>query len=211
MTFTSQFIQRSTELLQKIDQAQIESVVTVLAAVRQGGGRLFLLGSGGGAGHASHAACDFRKLCNIESYAPYDNVSELTARVNDEGWDVTLSNWLKVSRLSEKDCVLVFSVGGGSESAKISMNLVNAVKLAKQVGAKVTGIVGKDGGFTKLRGDAVVVLPVVQQDLITPLTEGMQALVWHLIVSHPRLQVNTAKWESVEPTLVPNSVEVIVI
>jgi D-sedoheptulose 7-phosphate isomerase len=208
MNFTNQFLQKSTELLQKIDRNDIEAIVALLASVRQNGGRVFLLGSGGGAGHASHATCDFRKLCDIEAYAPYDNVSELTARVNDEGWDVTISNWLKGSRLSAKDCIFIFSVGGGSQSAKISMNLVNAVKLAKQVGAKVAGVVGKDGGFTKQQGDAVVVLPVVQSDLITPLTEGMQALVWHLIVSHPALQVNTSKWESVELLPVVNSVEV---
>ncbi len=167
-----------------------------------------MIGSGGGAGHASHAACDFRKLCNIEAYAPYDNVSELTARVNDEGWDVTIINWLKVSRFSAKDCLFVFSVGGGSERANISMNLVNAVKYAKQIGAGVCGIVGKDGGYTRHAGDAVIVLPVVQNDLVTPLTEGFQAVVWHLIVSHPSLQIHTAKWESVEPPVFSPAIEV---
>lgn len=210
MSFTSQFLQNSVDLIRKINQADIEAIVDLLVSVRSREGRLFLLGSGGGAGHASHAACDFRKLCNIESYAPYDNVSELTARVNDEGWDVTISNWLKVSRLNSKDCLLVFSVGGGNESARISMNLVNAVKYAKQVGAAVAGIVGKDGGYTKRAGDAVVVLPTVQSDQVTPLTEGFQALIWHLIVSHPKLQTSAAKWESFETITAARTVEVLI-
>ena len=151
MSFTKQFLQKSLEVLQQFDAAQIDAVVDVLVSVRERGGRLFLLGSGGGAGHASHAACDFRKLCNLETYAPYDNVSELTARVNDEGWDVTLVNWLRDDRFRAEDCLFIFSVGGGSAAAKISMNLVNAVKLAKTVNAKVVGVVGRDGGFTKRR------------------------------------------------------------
>jgi D-sedoheptulose 7-phosphate isomerase len=209
MSFTNQFLRKATELLQNINQNEVESVIDVLVKVRKTGGRLFLLGSGGGAGHASHAACDFRKLCDIEAYAPYDNVSELTARVNDEGWDVTLSNWLKVSRFNAKDCLFIFSVGGGSETAQISMNLVNAIKYAKQLGANVVGIVGRDGGYTKTIGNAVVVLPVVQGDLVTPLTEGFQSLIWHLIVSHPKLQINIAKWESADPIAIPtNSIEV---
>jgi D-sedoheptulose 7-phosphate isomerase len=168
-----------------------------IARVRERGGRLFILGSGGGAGHASHAVCDFRKLCNIEAYAPYDNVSELTARVNDEGWETTLSNWLKVSKLSERDGLLVFSVGGGSEAKSISMNLVNAMRAAKDVGATVVAIVGKDGGYAREVADAAIIVPTVNSELITPLTEGFQAVVWHMLVSHPVLQVNTAKWESV--------------
>lgn len=197
MTFTDTFVTRSIETLKALDAAQVEAVVDRLAEVRERQGRLFLCGSGGGAGHASHATCDFRKLCNIESYAPYDNVSELTARVNDEGWDTTLVNWLKTSRLNEKDGLLIFSVGGGSESKNISMNLVNAVNFAKLKGATVVGIVGKDGGHTAQTADACVVIPPVQGDLVTPLTEGFQAVIWHLLVSHPKLQVNTAKWESV--------------
>ncbi|HEY9715324.1 MAG TPA: SIS domain-containing protein, partial [Chroococcales cyanobacterium] len=197
MSFSQSFLTECSKVINSISQADIESAAEVLATVRDGGGRLFLVGSGGGAGHSSHAACDFRKLCNFEAYAPYDNVSELTARVNDEGWDVTLSNWLKVSRLSSKDCVFVFSVGGGSETANISMNLVNAVKLARQVGAKVVGIVGKYGGYTKQAGDAVIVVPPVSPESVTPLTEGFQALLWHLLVSHPRLKTSAAKWESV--------------
>lgn len=197
MSFSKQFLQGCIEVVNKIDPSEVERVAEVLAAVRQSGGRLFLIGSGGGAGHSSHAACDFRKLCNIESYAPYDNVSELTARVNDEGWEVTLVNWLKVSRLNMQDCLFVFSVGGGSEDSKISMNIVNAVQYAKSLGAKVVGVVGKDGGYTKKVGDAVILIPQIDPSSVTPLTEGFQAVVWHLLVSHPRLQVNAAKWESV--------------
>src|SRR5262249_28083586 len=146
----------------------------------------------------SHAACDFRKLCNIEAYAPYDNVSELTARVNDDGWEKTLVDWLKVSKFNKRDGLLVFSVGGGSEKAKISMNLVNAMKMAKEIGARIVGVVGKDGGYTKEAADACVLIPTVDDKLVTPLTEGFQAVVWHLLVSHPKLQQNAAKWESVQ-------------
>jgi D-sedoheptulose 7-phosphate isomerase len=210
MDFTNQFLAKSVEVIQKIDRRDVEAMVDILAQIRDHGGRLFLLGSGGGAGHASHATCDFRKLCNIQAYAPYDNISELTARVNDEGWDVTLSNWLRVSRLNSSDCLLIFSVGGGNATSNISMNLVNAVMLAKQVGAKVVGVVGRDGGFTKEMGDAVVVIPNVQTDLVTPLVEGFQALVWHMIVSHPKLQVNTAKWEGEQKFAPPHSPEVTV-
>ena len=196
MNFAEQFLKESTDTINKMDYNEIEKIAEVLNVIRENGGRLFIVGSGGGAGHASHAVCDFRKLCNIEAYAPYDNVSELTARVNDEGWDVTLLNWLKVSKLNPNDALLVFSVGGGSKDKNISMNLVNVISFAKELGAKVVGIVGKDGGFTKASGDAVLVIPVVSSERITPHTEGLQAVVWHLLVSHPKLQVNTAKWES---------------
>ena len=196
MNFSDQFLKESIELINKIDSSQIEKIAEILSEVRLDNGRVFFIGSGGGAGHASHAVCDFRKLCNIESYAPYDNVSELTARVNDEGWDVTIINWLKVSRFNSKDCVFVFSVGGGSAEKNISMNLVNVVKYAKELGAKVVGVVGKDGGYTKKLGDAVVLIPTISNDRITPHTEGFQALIWHLLVSHPILQVNPTKWEA---------------
>jgi D-sedoheptulose 7-phosphate isomerase len=196
MTFSEEFIDESITLMKKLDHSEIENIAATLASVREKGGRLFVIGSGGGAGHASHAVCDFRKLCNIEAYAPYDNVSELTARVNDEGWDVSILNWLKVSRFGSRDCVLVFSVGGGSEEKNISSNLVRVVKYAKEIGAKVVGLVGKDGGYTKKVGDAVVVIPTVNSAHITPLTEGFQAVLWHLLVSHPKLQVNATKWES---------------
>ncbi len=196
MTFSQEFLSECVSAIDKIEYADVEKVADVLSKVRSAGGRLFMIGSGGGAGHASHATCDFRKLCNIETYAAYDNVSELTARVNDEGFDVSVLNWLKVSRLGERDCLFVFSVGGGSEEKNISANLVRAVKYAKEVGAKVVGVVGKDGGFTKKQGDAVVVIPTVNDSHITAITEGFQAVVWHLLVSHPKLQVNPTKWES---------------
>lgn len=209
MNFTDTFLRFSEQVSREIKREQVEAVVDCLASVRAEGGRLFLIGSGGGAGHASHAACDFRKLCNIESYAPYDNVSELTARVNDEGWDVTACNWLKVSRLTSKDCIFIFSVGGGSATANISMNLVKAIQYANTVGAKVVGIVGKDGGFTAEAGTAVVIVPTVDSTLLTPIAEGFQAVLWHLIVSHPKLQVHTAKWESVSTTVQPATTEAV--
>jgi len=196
MTFSTGFLAECKQVIDSLNADDIEKMAEVLASVRSENGRVFFVGSGGGAGHASHATCDFRKLCNIEAYAPSDNVSELTARVNDEGWDVSTLNWLKVSRLNSKDCVFVFSVGGGSEEKKISMNLVKVVQYAKELGAKVVGIVGKDGGYTKKVSDGVVVIPTVNMDHITPLTEGFQAIVWHLLVSHPKLQVNPTKWES---------------
>ncbi|MBX3170859.1 MAG: SIS domain-containing protein [Candidatus Eremiobacteraeota bacterium] len=190
------FIQCSHEVLRKLDRAALERVVEVLAATREGGGRLFCLGSGGGAGHASHAVCDFRKLCHFEAYCPTDNVSELTARINDEGWAGSLAAWLRSSRLNKNDCLMIFSVGGGSQSPPVSENLVQSVQLARSVGAGVVGIVGRDGGFTAQNSDACIVVPVVRDAWITPLTEGFQALLWHLLVSHPRLQKASAKWES---------------
>jgi len=196
MSFSKLFLEESVKVIQAMNMDEIEKMVDVLEKVRQDNGRVFFIGSGGGAGHASHATCDFRKLCNIEAYAPSDNVTELTARVNDEGWDVSTLNWLRVSRFNSKDCVFVFSVGGGSEEKNISMNLVKVVQYAKELAAKVVGIVGKDGGYTKKVGDAVVVIPTVNADHITPLTEAFQAVVWHLLVSHPKLQVNPTKWES---------------
>lgn len=197
MSFTESFIAESVKVLQQINLTQVDLAAKVLAQVKLDGGRLFIIGSGGGAGHASHAVCDFRKLCDIESYAPYDNVSELTARVNDEGWEVSLSNWLKVSRLRSSDALLVFSVGGGDEKHQISTNLVNAMKYAKECGAKIVGIVGKTGGYANDVGDAVVIIRTSESHLVTPITEGFQAVIWHLLVSHPMLKVNTAKWESV--------------
>ncbi len=183
-------------MIDQLDIEQIDNVAELIRGVRDKGGRLFVVGSGGGAGHASHAVCDFRKLCNLEAYAPYDNVSELTARVNDEGWDTTLSNWMKTSRLNEKDGLFVFSVGGGSVVNEVSMNLVNAIRLAESANATVVGIAGKDGGFLGEKAGAFIRVPNPQGDLVTPITEGFQAVLWHLLVSHPRLQVNQAKWES---------------
>jgi D-sedoheptulose 7-phosphate isomerase len=196
MSFSKEFLLESSKVIEGINDEDIEKMADVLAGVRNANGRLFIVGSGGGAGHASHAVCDFRKLCNFEAYAPYDNISELTARVNDEGWDVTILNWMKVSRLSKGDCIFVISVGGGNEEKNISTNLVNVVRYAKELGAKVVGIVGKDGGYTKKVGDAVVVIPTIDVSRITPHTEGFQAIIWHLLVSHPKLQVNATKWES---------------
>ena len=196
MNFSSQFLQESSEIISKLNTQDIEKMADVLSETREQGGRLFFVGSGGGAGHASHAVCDFRKLGNFEAYAPYDNVSELTARVNDEGWDVTIINWLKVSRFNSKDCVFVFSVGGGNLEKNISANLVKVVQEAKRIGAKVLGVVGKDGGYTKQTGDAVLLIPTINNDRITPHAEGFQAVIWHLLISHPKLQVNPTKWES---------------
>lgn len=196
MAFSNEFIKECVSALEKVNPNDIEKIAEVLANVRENDGRLFIIGSGGGAGHASHAVCDFRKLCNIEAYAPYDNVSELTARVNDEGWDVTILNWLKVSRLKKEDGILVFSVGGGNAEKNISGNIVKALQFAKETGSKITGIVGKDGGFTKESGDAVVLVPTVNSEHITPITESFQAVIWHLLVSHPKLQLNPTKWES---------------
>lgn len=188
------------EIAQKIDQAMVEKMALGLAETRDRGGRLFLLGVGGGAGNCTHAVNDFRKLCGLESYAPTDNVSELTARINDEGWDGAFAEWLKVSRLNENDSILVFSVGGGNSEKNVSANIVEALKLAKSRGASVYGVVGRDGGYTKKVGDAVVVIPTVEASRITPHTEAFQAVVWHCLVSHPVLQNTSTKWESVETT-----------
>jgi D-sedoheptulose 7-phosphate isomerase len=198
MIFSTEFLNECIEAIKRINPGEIEDIANVLFDTRENNGRLFIIGSGGGAGHSSHAVCDFRKLCNIEAYAPYDNISELTARVNDEGWDVTILNWLKVSRLNDRDCIFVFSVGGGNDEKQISTNIVNVVKYAKSIGVKIAGIVGKDGGYTKKNGDAVALIPIINSDHITPLTEGLQAVVWHLLVSHPKLQVNPTKWESLK-------------
>ncbi|MEZ0297984.1 MAG: SIS domain-containing protein, partial [Candidatus Methylacidiphilales bacterium] len=174
----------------------IDRVVDELAALKERGGRLFILGVGGSAGNASHAVNDFRKLVGIETYAPTDNVSELTARTNDEGWPTIFEAWLKVSRLKAQDAILVFSVGGGSLEKNVSPNLVTALQYAKEVGAPILGIVGRDGGYTAKVGTAVVVVPTVNPDHVTPHSEAFQAVVWHLFVSHPRLKANATKWES---------------
>lgn len=185
-------------VFESISSSDIEAVVQVIRKTRDQGGRLFLAGSGGGAGHASHATCDFRKLCGVESYCITDNVSELTARINDEGWDTSYSNWLNVSRISSKDCLLVFSVGGGSFEPPVSMNLVKAVEFAKSVHASVVGIVGRTGGVLRQLADASVLVPTIDPKFVTPQAEGFQALIWHLIVSHPHLAASVAKWESID-------------
>ena len=197
-SFSQQFVDESIQALKQLDLTAVEAVAEGLAAVRAGGGRLFILGVGGSAGHAGHAVNDFRKLCGMEAYAPTDNVSELTARVNDEGWDTCFSEWLKVSRLRAGDGVLIFSVGGGNREKNVSVNLVRSLELAREVKAKVFGIVGRDGGFTKQVADACVIVPTVHADRVTPHTEGLCAVVWHLLVSHPKLQAKPTKWESVK-------------
>lgn len=196
--FSENYIAESISLLKDLDTTAIETMATGLSRVREHGGRLFILGVGGSAGHAGHAVNDFRKICGFESYAPTDNVSELTARVNDEGWDTSFSEWLKVSRLNSKDAVLVFSVGGGNREKNVSVNLVKALELSQQVGAAIFGIVGKDGGFTKTVSESCVVIPSVSSERITPHTEGFCAVVWHLLVSHPALKKSITKWESVK-------------
>ena len=197
MTFSRAFLDETIEAVRRIDTDAVDRMAAGLAAVREQGGRLFILGVGGSAGHASHAVNDFRKICAFEAYTPTDNVSELTARINDEGWEGVLIEWLKTSRMSGKDAVLIFSVGGGNVEKNVSVNLVRAIEEAKRVGAKVYGIVGKDGGYTKKAADECVLIPVVSQERITPHTEGLCAVVWHLLVSHPALKVTQTKWESV--------------
>ena len=197
-TFASQFLNDTLSVLNQVNQDDIESVVKVLSAARDRGGRLFLAGSGGGAGHASHATCDFRKLCQFEAYCITDNVSELTARTNDDGWDSSYSNWLRASRVNEKDCLLVFSVGGGSIEPPVSVNLVNTIKLAMEVGASVVGIVGRNGGALRQLADASILIPTIEPKFVTPQAEGLQALMWHLIVSHPSLAASEAKWEGLD-------------
>ena len=188
------FFAEVADTARAIDVERIEALAAALVEVRRAGGRLFLLGVGGSAGNCSHAVNDFRKLCGIEAYTPVDNVSELTARTNDEGWDTVFAGWLEVSRLSAKDALLIFSVGGGDAERKVSVNLINAIDLAKQRGAKVLGVVGKPTGYTAMNGDVVVVVPQINADRVTPLSEGFQAVVWHCLVSHPALQMARTKW-----------------
>ena len=189
-----EYFQQVKTIVDQIDKQQIAALVHALVELRTGGGRLFLLGVGGSAGNASHAVNDFRKLCALEAYAPTDNVSELSARINDEGWDGALAAWLKVSRLSSKDALLIFSVGGGNLAKKVSVNLIQAIDLARERQAKVFGIVGRDGGHTKMAGDVVVVIPPVDVKNVTPHSEAFQAVVWHCLVSHPDLQTAPTKW-----------------
>ena len=196
MSFTQTYLEETLKVVAGLDPAAIEKMVDELARVRERGGRLFILGVGGSAANASHAVNDFRKICGFEAYAPTDNVSELTARTNDEGWATVFSEWLKGSRLNAQDGLLIFSVGGGNVEKNVSPNLVSAVQLAKQVGASVVGIVGRDGGYTAREADACVIVPTVNPDHVTPHSEAFQAVVWHLFVSHPKLKVNKTKWES---------------
>jgi len=196
MSYSQQHLNEAVEIINKIDATDIEKMADLLATVKAEGGRIFFLGVGGSAGNCSHAVNDFRKIVGIESYAPTDNVSELTARTNDEGWATIFVEWLKISKLTKKDVVFILSVGGGNLEKNISPNLVEALKLAKTVGAKITGIVGRDGGYTAQVADACVIVPTVNPDNITPHSEAFQAVVWHLLVSHPKLKANQTKWES---------------
>lgn len=196
MTFTDHYLNEVAEILQKIDHQSIEETANLLAKTRQAGGRLFILGVGGSAASASHAVNDFRKLAGFEAYAPTDNVSELTARTNDEGWESVFKGWLEGSRIRKGDALLIFSVGGGNAEKQISVNLINAIQYAKSVGASVAGVLGRDGGYTAKAADTCILIPVVNPEHITPHTEAFHAVVSHLLVSHPLLKTNATKWES---------------
>ena len=196
MSYAAQHLKEAVEIIQRMDLSAIEKMADLLSMVKAEGGRIFFLGVGGSAGNCSHAVNDFRKIVGIESYAPTDNVSELTARTNDEGWATVFLEWLKISKLQPKDALFIFSVGGGNLEKNISPNLVEAIKLAKSLGAKVTGVVGRDGGYTAQAADACVIVPTVNPETITPHSEAFQAVVWHLLVSHPKLKSNQTKWES---------------
>jgi D-sedoheptulose 7-phosphate isomerase len=196
MNYSVKHLNESVEIIQKLDSSEIEKMADLLVSVKTEGGRIFFLGVGGSAGNCSHAVNDFRKIVGIESYAPTDNVSELTARTNDEGWATIFVEWLKISKLNANDILFILSVGGGNLEKNISPNLVEAIKFAKSIGAKVTGIVGRDGGYTAKMSDACVIVPTVNPDNITPHSEAFQAVIWHLLVSHPKLKVNQTKWES---------------
>lgn len=196
MTFTKDFLAEAVAVLDALDTDVVETVAQGLADTREREGRLFILGVGGSAGHASHAVNDFRKICGLEAYTPTDNVSELTARANDEGWDTTFVEWLKGSRLNERDSLLVFSVGGGNAAKNVSTNIVSALQLGKERRCGIYGIVGRDGGATAELADACVIIPPLYPDHITPLTEGLCALIWHLLVTHPALAKVATRWES---------------
>ncbi len=197
MTHARRYFEEAAAILQQLDAAAVDRLAGELAALRERGGRLFLLGVGGSAANCSHAVNDFRKLCGIEAYTPVDNVSELTARTNDEGWDSVFSEWLKVSKANAKDAIFVFSVGGGDAERNVSPNLVKGIQEAKARGLKVFGVVGRDGGYTRKAGDTVIVVPTVEASRVTPHTEAFHAVVWHCLVSHPALQIVATKWESV--------------
>ena len=196
MNYSQQHLNESIEILKQIDSTQVERMADLLAVVKNDGGRIFFLGVGGSAGNCSHAVNDFRKIVGIESYAPTDNVCELTARTNDEGWASVFVEWLKVSKLLPQDAVFIFSVGGGNLQKNVSPNLVEALKYAKGVGSKITGVVGRDGGYTAEVADACLVIPTVNPNTVTPHSEAFQAVIWHLLVSHPKLKINQTKWES---------------
>lgn len=196
MSYAQQHVNEAITILQQLDVDAVEKMADLLAGIKHDGGRIFFLGVGGSAGNCSHAVNDFRKIVGIESYAPTDNVSELTARTNDEGWATVFVEWLKISKLNARDAIFIFSVGGGNLEKNISPNLVMALQYAKTVGARITGVVGRDGGYTATVADACVIVPTVNPDNITPHSEAFQAVVWHLLVSHPKLKANQTKWES---------------
>lgn len=198
LSHTVDFLGESIRILEQVSAEDVEEVVELLRGTRERGGRIFFCGSGGGAAHASHATCDFRKLAGMEAYCPTDNVAELTARVNDDSWEVAYADWLKGSRIDARDCLFVFSVGGGDDERGVSMNLVNAMELARHVGASVTGIVGRDGGTLRRLADCCILVPPVNPGNVTAQTEGMQAVLWHLMVTHPSLLTSIPKWESVD-------------
>lgn len=196
--FIENYFQEAIEVINKIDREQIKKVIDVIKGLKNNNGRLFIIGVGGSAANASHAVNDFRKIAGIESYTPTDNVSELTARINDNGWESVFVDWLKISNLNENDCLFILSVGGGSIEKKVSVNLVESIKYAKKIKAKIIGIVGRDGGYTKKEADACIIIPTVNEKSITPHTEAFQAIVWHLLVSHPDVQKYEMKWESIK-------------
>jgi len=198
MTYTANYLKEVRQVAEQIDQDAVEKIIKLLLQIHKSGGRLFFLGVGGGAGNATHAVNDFRKICGIESYSSCDNVSELTARINDDGWESVFAEWLKGCRLSRNDGVFIFSVGGGDQNNNISVNLIRALQYAKTIGATILGIVGRDGGFTGQVADAYLIVPVVNSNTITPHTEEFQSVVWHLIVSHPEMRLSEMKWESVK-------------
>ncbi len=196
--YITKYLKQAGDITGLIDKDSVRKMVDILISIRKLSGRLFILGVGGGAGNAGHAVNDFRKIAGIESYSPTDNVSELTARVNDDGWDSSFLNWLKGSKISPNDCVFVFSVGGGNAEKNISNNLVQALKYSREIGAKIIGVVGRDGGYTAKVADAAVIIPTLDPETVTPHTESFQAVIWHMIVSHPDLKVYDMKWESVK-------------
>ena len=196
MSYSIKHLKEAKEIINSLNYQSIENIAKSLAKLKVNSGRLFLIGVGGSAANCSHAVNDFRKICGFEAYTPSDNVAELTARVNDDGWETVFTNWLKISKLNDKDGVFVFSVGGGNLKKNISPNIVSALRYAKECGSKIFGIVGRDGGYTKEVGDHVCVIPTINDETITPHTEAFQAVVWHLLVSHPLLKANETKWES---------------
>lgn len=197
MSYAERYLKEASEIIRRLDTAAIERMALLLAQIKADGGRVFFLGVGGSAANCSHAVNDFRKIAGVECYAPTDNVAEITARTNDEGWESVFAEWLKVSKLSARDALFILSVGGGDMERNISPNLVYAIRLAKKIGAKVTGVIGRDGGFTARAADAFVIVPSVNDETITPHTEAFQAVIWHLLVSHPLLKENRTKWEAV--------------